>query len=112
MSKISFLCWMFFVIGCGVFIGALLMYYSFGICGQRLAYRLRIALYRNILFQEIGFFDLDANSSGALTTRLSSDASQVRGAVGDTLALLLQNGVCLAFGFLIAFVSTMISLTP
>lgn len=54
--------------------------------------------------QEIGWFDMPENSSGILTTRLAADASQVRGAVGDTLALMVQNGFCLAFGLLVAFV--------
>ena len=29
---------------------------------------------------------------------------QIRGAVGDVIAVLIQNLICLAFGFLIAFV--------
>jgi ATP-binding cassette subfamily B (MDR/TAP) protein 1 len=33
-----------------------------------------------------------------------SDAAYVRGAVGDTIGLMLQNVLCLAFGYLIAFI--------
>ncbi len=39
---------------------------------------------------QIGWFDLDANASGVLTSRLASDATFVRGAVGDTIGLVLQ----------------------
>ena len=77
----SFLCWMFFVMGMGNLIAASLMYWTFGVCGQRLALRLRLMLYRAILHMEMGWFDLEKNSSGVLTTRLATDASQV-GAVG------------------------------
>ncbi len=41
---------------------------------------------------QVGWFDLESNSSGVLTSRLASDASYVRGAVGDTLSLMLQVG--------------------
>ncbi|GFH13375.1 uncharacterized protein HaLaN_09249 [Haematococcus lacustris] len=53
---------------------------------------------------QVGWFDREENSSGVLTTKLGSDASYVRGAVGDTLGLMLQNVLCLAFGYVIALV--------
>lgn len=77
VSSASFLCWMFFAMGLGNLIVAALMYWTFGVCGQRLALRLRMMLYRAILYMEIGWFDLEKNSSGVLTTRLAADASQV-----------------------------------
>ena len=33
--------------------------------------------------QEVGWFDREENSSGALSSRLSSDTSAIRGALGD-----------------------------
>jgi hypothetical protein len=47
-----------------------------------------------ILRQEIGWFDRDANSSGALSLLLSNDATHVRGAVADSVGLLLQVQRC------------------
>lgn len=38
-----------------------------------------------MLKQEIGYFDLPENNSGALSTRLSQDALYVKGAVGDSV---------------------------
>lgn len=104
MHKASFLCWMFFTLGAGSLIAVGLMHWSLGICGQWLGYRVRLALFRNILYQEVGWFDLDKNASGVLTTRLATDASLVRGAVGDTLGVMMQNLFCLAAGLIIAFV--------
>ena len=38
---------------CGNLIAAGFMYYCFGVCGQRLAYRLRLMLYKSILHMEV-----------------------------------------------------------
>jgi ABC transporter transmembrane region len=46
--------------------------------------------------QDIGWFDRDENSSGAIASRLSQDALNVKGAVGDQMGLILQNLVCAA----------------
>ncbi len=73
----SFLSWMFFIIGSGTMVSVTVMHWAFGVCGQRLALRLRLQLYRAMLYQEVGWFDMEENSSGILTTRLSADASQV-----------------------------------
>jgi ATP-binding cassette subfamily B (MDR/TAP) protein 1 len=54
--------------------------------------------------QEIGWFDRDENASGKLAARMATDATHVRGAVGDVFGLLLQNLVMLACGFLIAYI--------
>jgi hypothetical protein len=52
---------------------------------------------------QIGWHDEERHSSGILTTKLATEASYVRGAVGDTLGLMLQNVLCLIFGYIIAF---------
>jgi ABC-type multidrug transport system fused ATPase/permease subunit len=126
--------------------------------GQYLALRVRTSLFGRMLRQEIGWFDLEQNSSGKLNNLLSrwvpwgawgrwgagrpgrralrgpgagrwegcgqrcalpsparltpspapaparSDASYVRGAVGDVVGLMLQNVLCLAAGYVIAFI--------
>lgn len=46
--------------------------------GQRLAARLRLRLLHAALRQETGWFDAEENSSGALMSKLSSDAALVR----------------------------------
>ena len=55
-------------------------------------------------FLQIGWFDRDENTSGALSAKLSTDSSYVRGAVGDTLGLLAQNASTLVTGYVIGFV--------
>ena len=50
--------------------------------GDRLTIRLRKLTFRAMLRQEVGWFDDERNSTGALTTRLASDAGQVQGVSG------------------------------
>jgi ABC-type multidrug transport system fused ATPase/permease subunit len=52
--------------------------YAFAVMGQRLAARLRLRLLHAALRQETGWFDAEENSSGALMSKLSSDAVLVR----------------------------------
>lgn len=96
--------WYFFAIGAGAFIALAVQSGILGAVGQRLAQRVRLLLLAAIVRQEIGWFDLEQNSTGELATRLSSDSAYVRGAVGDTLALVFQNVATLAFGWALAFV--------
>ncbi|KAL6755759.1 MDR-like ABC transporter [Haematococcus lacustris] len=104
MKEASFYSWMFFVVGCATLVGNILQQWSFGGMGLQLARRLRVAMMRVMVHNEVGWFDREENSSGVLTTKLGSDANYVRGAVGDTLGLILQNVLCLAFGYVIAMV--------
>ena len=52
---------------------------TLSIAGERLTVRLRINTFTAMLKQEIGWFDRRENSTGALTQRLATDASEVKG---------------------------------
>lgn len=78
--------------------------WCFGVMGHELGKRVRSIMLKNMLSQEIGWFDQEQNSSGILATKLSSDAAYVRGAAADTVSLILQNLATLATGYIIAFV--------
>ncbi len=77
---------------------------AFGKMGSELARRVRVLTFSNLLHQEIAWFDQDGNSSGALSSKLATDASYIRGAVGDTVGMFCQNIVTLAAGYAISFV--------
>ena len=49
------------------------------VAGEALTIRLRSMAFDAMLRQEIGWFDERANQTGALTARLATDASLVRG---------------------------------
>ena len=51
----------------------------FDVAGETLTARLRSLSFKAMLRQEIGWYDEERNSTGALTTRLANDAGQVQG---------------------------------
>lgn len=64
---------------------------SFAKSGEELTYRLRLMGFRAMLRQEMGFYDDHLNGTGALTTRLATDASRVQGATGVRVGVALQS---------------------
>jgi ATP-binding cassette, subfamily B (MDR/TAP), member 1 len=74
-------------IGIGVVFGlsVSLQQYSFAVAAQRLVARVRLRTYRAMLQQEVGWFDLDENASGALVARLATDTSTLQAVTADTL---------------------------
>ncbi|CAI0455701.1 unnamed protein product, partial [Linum tenue] len=65
-------------------------HYNFGYMGEKLTKRVRERMLSKILTFEVGWFDKDENSSGAVYSRLSKDANVVRTVVGDRMSLLVQ----------------------
>ncbi|XP_078154321.1 putative multidrug resistance protein isoform X1 [Carex rostrata] len=64
-------------------------HYNFGAMGEYLTKRIRERMLAKILTFEIGWFDQDENSTGAICSRLAKDAN-VRSLVGDRMALVIQ----------------------
>ena len=81
---------MYFLLAIGTAVGAFLQSYMFTIAGENLTSRLRAVTFKSILSQEMGFFDREENNVGSLCTRLSSDASNIQGATGPRIGLLIQ----------------------
>lgn len=77
----------------------------FGIVGANLSERVSRLFFHAVLYMEVAWFDQDANTSGNLTSRLAADAPAIRGAVGDSAGIVVQNVVTLLTGYTIAFVS-------
>ncbi|CAL0322156.1 unnamed protein product [Lupinus luteus] len=67
-----------------------LQHYSFAYMGSKLTKRIRLRMLEKILAFETAWFDEEQNSSGALCSRLSSEASMVKSLVADRLSLLVQ----------------------
>lgn len=63
---------------------------SLAICSERLVHRARDMAFRHFLRQDIAFFDKDENSTGALTSFLSTEATHLSALSGATLGVLLS----------------------
>ncbi|KAE9100153.1 ABC transporter B family member 11 [Phytophthora fragariae] len=80
-----------------------LQHYGFAVVSQRLVTRVRAATFSAMLHQEIGWFDLDENSSGALVSRLATDSAVLQAMTSETLNRGLVNLTTLTIAFAIAF---------
>ncbi|CAH9090757.1 unnamed protein product [Cuscuta europaea] len=69
---------------------SIVQHYNFAIMGEYLTKRMRVKILSKILTFEIGWYDKDNNSTGAICSRLATDANVVRSLVGDRMALLIQ----------------------
>uniref|UniRef100_A0A0N5B226 ABC-type xenobiotic transporter n=1 Tax=Strongyloides papillosus TaxID=174720 RepID=A0A0N5B226_STREA len=71
--------------------------------GEQLTYRLRVSLFKNILSQDGAYFDDMKHAPGKLTNRLATDAPNVRAAVDQRLADVLQSVAAIVGSIVIAF---------
>lgn len=76
---------------------ALVQFLSFAVqgilfakCSERLIHRVRDRAFRTMLRQDVAFFDKDENTSGVLTSFLSTETTHVAGLSGVTLGTLLM----------------------
>ncbi|KAG0493313.1 hypothetical protein HPP92_004307 [Vanilla planifolia] len=85
----------------------ILQHYNLGVMGENLTRRVRERMLSKILTFEVGWFDEEENSTGAICSRIANNATVVRSLVGDRLALLVQatSAVTVAFtmGLVIAW---------
>jgi ABC-type multidrug transport system fused ATPase/permease subunit len=58
----------------------------FGLTGENMTMRMRMAAFRNILRQDVSYFDDARHSTGKICTRLATDAPNIR-AVGASVCI-------------------------
>ena len=63
--------------------------------------RIRSKSFACLLRQEVAYFDRPENSSGAISTRLSSDASAVQEMIGTRLGVMCEAITILGFGIIL-----------
>ena len=105
---------MFAGVGLGFLLSTGIQGWMFSISGQRLTERVRILMFKHLLNQEIGWFDLKKNNSGAICTRLSTNAVAISGATGTKVGqmitgittLFLSAGLALYYNLKLGLVSS------
>lgn len=75
---------------------------AFAFCSESLIQRARDGAFRRFLRQDISFFDEDENSTGALTSFLSTEATHLASLSGATLGTLLSCATTLVVSIVIA----------
>ncbi|NXX40239.1 ABCBB protein, partial [Tricholaema leucomelas] len=102
-NQINGVCLLFVAIGILSFFTQFLQGYTFAKSGELLTRRLRKLGFKAMLGQDIGWFDDRKNSPGALTTRLATDASQVQGATGSQIGMIVNSFTNIGVALIIAF---------
>ncbi|WJX30177.1 ATP-binding cassette, sub-B (MDR TAP), member 8 [Trifolium repens] len=82
----------------------LLQHYNFAYMGAKLTKRIRLCMLEKILTFETAWFDEEKNSSGALCSRLSNEASMVKSLVADRVCLLVQTASAVTIAMIIGLV--------
>ncbi|XP_067349779.1 bile salt export pump isoform X2 [Channa argus] len=113
-NEIDFVCLFFVMVGVVSFFTQMVQGYAFSKSGELLTRRLRRLGFHAMLGQEIGWFDDHRNSPGALTTRLATDASQVQGATGSQIGMIVNSlsniGVAIIMSFYFSWKLTLLIL--
>ncbi|CAF4649621.1 unnamed protein product [Rotaria sp. Silwood1] len=81
---------LFLLLGGILFVFRFFQYTAFAIAGSKLTQRIRSKTFSCLLRQEVAYFDRPENSSGAICTRLSSDASAIQEMTGTRLGLAVE----------------------
>uniref|UniRef100_G3SXM2 Bile salt export pump n=1 Tax=Loxodonta africana TaxID=9785 RepID=G3SXM2_LOXAF len=102
-AQINGVCLLFVAVGVVSFFTQFLQGYTFAKSGELLTKRLRKFGFKAMLGQDIGWFDDLRNSPGALTTRLATDASQVQGAAGPQIGMIVNSFTNITVAMIIAF---------
>ncbi|CAF5043757.1 unnamed protein product, partial [Rotaria sp. Silwood1] len=103
-KRVQFYVLLFIGFGIIMIMTMFLQYFLFACSGEVLTKRLRSKIFHAILRQEIVYFDDPNNNTGALCTRLATEASAVQSATGIRIGLSLQNFSALGVGIILAFV--------
>ncbi|KAE8382088.1 P-loop containing nucleoside triphosphate hydrolase protein [Aspergillus bertholletiae] len=93
---------MFFVVGIIQFINLSIHGAAFAVSSERLIRRARSQAFRTILRQDITFFDREENSTGALTSFLSTETKHLSGVSGVTLGTILMTSTTLGAAIIIS----------
>ncbi|KAL3829928.1 hypothetical protein ACJIZ3_018730 [Penstemon smallii] len=82
----------------------LCQHYNFAYMGECLTRRIRLKMLEKIFTFEAAWFDEEQNSSAALCSRLSNEASMVKSLVADRVSLLIQTATAVTTAMVIGLI--------
>ncbi|KAK6835350.1 hypothetical protein RU639_002252 [Aspergillus parasiticus] len=103
-DSVNFWSLMYLVLGLGIFVVWLAHGIIFAYTTEKLVHRARKQCFRHILRQEVGFFHLEENSTGALTSLLSSAPTDLKGLSGPVLGAILTFLATIVGGIVLSLV--------
>jgi ATP-binding cassette, subfamily B (MDR/TAP), member 1 len=118
--KADFYALMFFVIALGNLVAYFIIGITCNIIGQEVTHRYRKELFANMLRQDMDFFNLPGNTSGTLTSRLSTMPTQLQDLISANILLIFvifinitsTSGLALAYGWKLGLVVVFGGLPP
>ncbi|OQS02150.1 ATP-binding Cassette (ABC) superfamily, partial [Thraustotheca clavata] len=93
----------FIGIAVGMFIVMYVQTYTFRVIAEKLTTRLRNMHFQALMRQDIGYFDQDGHTTGALTTDLATYATKVVLIAGESQGRILQSAFTLVAAMIISF---------
>ncbi|KAJ8096727.1 P-loop containing nucleoside triphosphate hydrolase protein [Lipomyces tetrasporus] len=101
-QQIAIFAGLFFMLACFQFVVTALALALFSFTSQKLVRRIRIRTFRQMLRQDISFYDRDENTTGSLTSMLSQDAQYVEGFGGATMGQVMNSLMMIISGVILA----------
>lgn len=95
-------CYYLLIAGCAL-LSSIGQYYGVVAVGERVSSTLRSQMFEALMRRNIGFYDLEENAVGTLTTRLADDSRTINKAFGEGLAKQIQAAFTLLIGLGLGF---------
>ena len=96
----------FMAIACSILVATVLRIGLWYMLGEELTAKLRGLAFENLVRCEMAYFDVPEHSTGSLDTRLSADASLVKGATGEGLSQVFQCSSAIIAAVVIAMMAS------
>lgn len=119
-SEANFYALMFFVLALGNLLAYAIIGWTCNVIGQVTTHRYRLEMFDAVLRQDMDFFDLEENSSGALTSRCSTLPTQLQELISANILLIFivlvnivsSSVLALAYGWKLGLVVVFGGLPP
>ncbi|KAI1618438.1 ATP-binding cassette, subfamily B, member 1 [Exophiala viscosa] len=119
-KRADFYSLMFFVVALGNLVAYFAIGWTCNVIGQTVTHRYRAEMFQQVLAQDIEFFDIPENTSGALTSKLSAVPTQLQELISANILLVFivlvnivsSSALALAYGWKLGLVVVFGALPP